>query len=1038
MLVERNPAVRNGIIVSLVLWGFWLAAFSASASETVLNGQRFQFSDGWGCQVAAAPPEVLRPICVDFDYEGRLYVAESSGSNEPVQVQLEKKPHRILCLEDRDQDGYYETSRVFADQMMFPQGVLYHDGSVYVAAPPSIWKLTDTDGDGVADQREEWFAGKTLTGCANDLHGPYLGRDGWIYWCKGAFAEQVYPREGRPAFRTRAAHIFRRHPVNGEIEPVMTGGMDNPVEVVFTLGGERIFTTTFLQHPGGGKRDGLIHAIYGGVYGKAHDVLQGHWRTGDLMPVLVHLGPAAPCGLALPDADWTGLSQTLLACSFNLHKVTAHRLIPSGASFITEDSDWFVSDNVDFHPTDVIEDADGSLLVVDTGGWYKICCPTSHLYKPDVLGAIYRLRRANLSVPDDPWGRKLDWAQPTIEELVARLADRRPQVVRRAQLLLRKHGASACPNLRRAVQSEVPRLKLNAVWTSAGIAANEARWVARLALHDTDPLVRQAACHVVGLWRDADALDALVRCLSDDSFAVRRASAEALGRLHDPRAVPYLLQAVESCTDRVLEHSLIYACLEIGLTPDIQASLIHHDVQRRRAALVILDQLQPDRLDPIRILEWLQEPDASIQDSALWVLERHAEWAGQLAARLVQQLDKLNPDAPEAVAWQRLLVRYAAQPALHGLVAEHVGQSDLPANVRRYWLTAMAAAQIKAIPQPWISAFQGLLRKGDPELVAAVVETILAWKRRQVATGALRSALVDVAHREDLAAQWRVKALAACDELPALSSGLVAFVAEQLNEELPLEQRLAAADVLATAPLDADQLRRLLGRLESLGPIELARLLPAFGRCNDPALGQALVERLEQAPSARGIPVATLRTIFEKYDDHVTRSAESLYKKLDAETAAQLAKLDPWLESLPTGDIRRGQAIFYGSRAACSSCHAIGYLGGNIGPDLTRIGQIRSRRDLFESIVFPSASFVRSYEPVIVTTTDGLIYNGIIRNESAAELTLVLAADKFVTLPRQSVESIVPSRISIMPAGLEKQLTDQELADLLAFLEASR
>ena len=78
----------------------------------------------------------------------------------------------------------------------------------------------------------------------------------------------------------------------------MTGGMDNPVGIAFTSSGERIFSTTFFQHPGGGQRDGLIHAIYGGVYGKDHDVLDGHKKTGELMPVLTHLGSAAPSGNA--------------------------------------------------------------------------------------------------------------------------------------------------------------------------------------------------------------------------------------------------------------------------------------------------------------------------------------------------------------------------------------------------------------------------------------------------------------------------------------------------------------------------------------------------------------------------------------------------------------------------------------------------------------------------------------------------------------------------------------------------------------------
>ena len=75
--------------------------------------------------------------------------------------------------------------------------------------------------------------------------------------------------------------------------------------------------------------------------------------------------------------------------------MTRHVLSPAGSTFTSQDSDFLVSSDPDFHPTDVLEDADGSLVVIDTGAWYKLCCPTSQLAKPDVLGAIYRIRRKN-------------------------------------------------------------------------------------------------------------------------------------------------------------------------------------------------------------------------------------------------------------------------------------------------------------------------------------------------------------------------------------------------------------------------------------------------------------------------------------------------------------------------------------------------------------------------------------------------------------------------------------------------------------------
>src|SRR3954466_2100054 len=94
------------------------------AAEFTIGNHHFSVADGFEIELVAGPPLVDRPIVADFDERGRLYVADSSGSNEKVQEQLEKKPHRIVRLEDSDGDGRFDRRRVFADRMMFPEGTM--------------------------------------------------------------------------------------------------------------------------------------------------------------------------------------------------------------------------------------------------------------------------------------------------------------------------------------------------------------------------------------------------------------------------------------------------------------------------------------------------------------------------------------------------------------------------------------------------------------------------------------------------------------------------------------------------------------------------------------------------------------------------------------------------------------------------------------------------------------------------------------------------------------------------------------------------
>ena len=137
------------------------------------------------------------------------------------------------------------------------------------------------------------------------------------------------------------------------------------------------------------------------------------------------------------------------------------------------------------------------------------------------------------------------------------------------------------------------------------------------------------------------------------------------------------------------------------------------------------------------------------------------------------------------------------------------------------------------------------------------------------------------------------------------------------------------------------------------------------------------------------------------------------------------------------GDPRRGGFLFNSPKAACSTCHTIGYHGGTFGPDLTSIGQIRTERDLLEAIVFPNASFARGYEPVLVTTTSGKVIGGCSQGRARGGRLLTGPQSK-ARIEKATIANMEPGAVSLMPAGFGDQLSRGELADLLAFLKGTR
>jgi putative membrane-bound dehydrogenase-like protein len=1031
-----RPFLRTPLLLFLGL-GF-INTHQGAAAEFKLDGHNFTLPAGFTIERIAAPELTQRPVHADFDEQGRLYVAESSGSNDPVQKQLEDKPHSILRLEDTNGDGVFDQRTVFSDRMMFPEGVLWHDGSVYVTAPPEIWKLTDTTGDGVADQREVWFNPGTLTGCANDLHGPFLGRDGWIYWSKGAFAKQELELAGGGKLETRAAHIFRRHPSGGGVEVVMTGGMDNPVEFVMTPAGEKFFTSTFMLHPGGGKRDGIGHASYGALFGKPHDVLDDHPRTGPaLTEPITHLGPAAPTGLCLIESAEFGPEYrgNLFATMFNLHKVTRHVLVPEGAGFRTIDEDFLVSENRDFHPTDVFEDADGSLIVIDTGGWYKICCPTSQLYKPDVFGGIYRIRKTGAHRLDDSRGRKLDWTGATPQQIAGRLADQRPVVRQRALGQLAGLGGASLPALEKTLaESRSADARVAAIWALAQIDDAKARALTRPHLAAADPVVRQAALASIALWRDQAATIELLRVLAAGAPSHRRGAAEALGRISDAQAVPALVLAL-AYADATLQPALTRALIDIGNAPAIRAAVAQKSAAMPLGALIALDQLGAATVtDVLPLLASNREADRQTAD---WIIRRHADWGAELTQYFETRLAGLAaPD--ETLATQ--IGRMAASRSIREWLAVQLNL-EVAAAGRVTLLQAMSRSGVRATPPEWKRVVTGLLGGETPaELRAAAVHAAATFNLSAETDNELKSALTEVARETAPPAELRMTALAAVpnpfffDRDPAL----FAFALQQLAPDQPVLVRQLAARALGGHPLSVEQRRALLEVLPELGPMELNAVLPPFEEPAGDATDARLMETLGRAKAFRSLNADRVRRLFTKYPAGLQPRVMELVGRLDVDFAEQQRRLDATLASLPAGDIRRGQELFNSPRAACNSCHAIGYLGGDLGPDLTRIGQIRNQRDLLEAILFPSASFVRSYETVTVRTRDGEDHQGIVREDARDHVVLATGPGVLTSLSRPDIAELTPGAMSLMPGGLDQLLSAQELADLLAFLMATR
>ncbi len=1033
-------------VVFCVVHGVSEATEATEAKTIAIGNINFSVADGLTIERVADESLIQWPIAATYHKNGDLLILECHWIKEsvPKPKQLEAKSHKIVRLTDSNGDGQYDQRLVIAESLGFPEGIMVLGEDLLVCAPPQILKLSDKDNDGFYEAREIWFDAGTITGCANDLHGPMMGPDGWVYWTKGAFAEQKHALIDRAnpekdfSAPSKAAHIYRRHPNGGPIERLMTGGMDNPSDLTFSPEGERFFCSTFMHHPGNGLRDGIGHAPRGGMFGKQQPVLDGHWTTGPLLQPIANLGPAAPASVHFLQSDeiakstkWFSTTlpsgqqnRFLVTSQFNLHKIGLHRLVPSGSSFETETHDLLSADRVDFHPVDILEESDGSLLVFDTGGWYDLCCPSSGTDQKVAMGGIYRLRSALSKVATKVETKtSIDKAvMPSIADAIRISRDRTMDTGPRKESMWQLASAITASLDKREFNGEL-----------------EKQLVSLLA--DSDPSIQQTAANIVGLNRWVSAAQGLVGVLKSEHPATVRSAMESLGVIGDASCVePILAAMVRFPEDRLISHSGIFSLMEIGATDSLvsKAMKTTEDTQQY-ATVYALNQLGniPDTLLP-RLVPSLTGSNDRLRTLAIECLTKSSHGISLCIPFLENAWNK--EDVEQLAAGVKIVQIGRTNAVLLSRVGQWMQSASSISTKRQDWLLAcLQQVSGDRIPAEWSAPLAMWIKTAGNDTLLKISGSIRKAKfsdddRMKIATALRDRAQAILADAPEVT----LAALASSpNHAEPLSNLCAMLIIEQLTaSESALANQADAA--LSRSLLNIESSRNLLDVLERVPSLHLQTTIDALLRCSNDQIDQALVEKLPRVPAIKTLAVEKVVASVNGRPDAVKKQWATMMQTTIRPPENIAEELEGWLKRLPPGDAKRGFQVFSNAKAACSSCHQIGYVGGRLGPELSSIGKTRTRRDLIEAIVYPSLRMAQGYYPVRIRTVDDEVFNGLLSKQTESYVELLCGADKICRIEKSEIEEQSESKQSVMPSGLDQQIALEDFADLLAFLESKR
>jgi putative membrane-bound dehydrogenase-like protein len=975
---------------------------------------------GFQMQLVASEPAVADPVDGAFDEAGRLYVAEFKSYPYSEEIRIPQQPTPIgkhnACLvrrlEDKNGDGVFETSIVFADDLSWVMSVACFDGGVFVLAPAHLYYFKDTDGDGRADERRivlTGFSRYNVQAAANNMKwtldnricvagGPNGGELEWNGVPIGTLRGQDFlfdakailgpvPEEARSATKEKPYRPGWFERIAGAVQfgnsfddwgnRFLCSNSDHIRHEVFPLtAANRTSGFTPRQMIRSIAADGPAAPVYRTSPPEPWRVVRTKRRISD---------PATLAKLSESERSVTGGFFTS-ATGVTIYRGDAyppeyggnafvgdvggnliHRklLEPDGASFVARRADekveFVTSTDTWFRPVNFVNGPDGCLYVLDM---YRETIEHPYSIPEDI--------KAHLDLESgSEWGRIWRLAPPGFQhrkvknlgthsssELVPMLDHSNGWHRDTAsRLLYERQDATVVPAVRRLLESGTEQACLHALATLNSLGQLESNDVAtalRRAFDRGEPHLAAYAVQVGGVVAKRPELvrefiSPAINFPNLDRFATFRFRlALAMADWPDDEFLRVFLALAQSTAGK----------------PELQDALMSSVRHRAGAVAEML------------LAELARQPDQP-SSSGVAVLSQQAV---RLAAvrgpdeftRLVNALasNKLPHDFLN-IAVQASLAGLKQRGASLGSILE---RSDLNAEARTFIEQKLDRAKSTALdasaPAPSrVAAFQ-LLSHGKPETLIASADEVFSPQAPAALQIAISRAVADssgTATDKWIVAHW------------------------------PSSGPTVRTELLDGLMRSTSRTKALLAAVEAgtIKPVEL----PADRR-----------EQLRNHPNAA-----------------IREQAAKLFEGASTDRLKIVADYEP---ALAMGVAERGTAVF---KKTCSQCHKVGKEGHQVGPLLVSVKN-KSPRDLLLAILDPNREALPQFMTYNVALDDGRVFSGILVGETDSSVTLRRAEAKEDVIPRDQIELLKSTGQSLMPVGLEKDLSPQDVADVIAWI----